>query len=53
MDLKIESPIVSVEWLHKNILAKNLIVLDGTIPKVGKKKEELKETKQILSLIHI
>lgn len=28
------SPIVSVEWLHSNLNAENLIVLDGTINKV-------------------
>lgn len=33
-NIHIESPIVSVEWLHANLDAKNLIVLDGTINKV-------------------
>ncbi|NNC50588.1 MAG: sulfurtransferase [Flaviramulus sp.] len=32
--ISLSSPIVSVEWLHKNLNAKNLIVLNGTIPKV-------------------
>lgn len=45
MKLKIESPIVSVEWLHENINAENLIVLDATITKVGTK-EITKEKKQ-------
>ena len=33
--LQIESPLVSVDWLQKNIVAKNLIVLDATISKVS------------------
>ncbi|NMH88102.1 sulfurtransferase [Flavivirga algicola] len=33
-DISIASPIVSVEWLHKNLEASNLIILDGTINKV-------------------
>ena len=33
-NLNITSPIVSVEWLHEHLNAKNLIVLDGTINKV-------------------
>ena len=32
--ISLTSPIVSVEWLHNNLNAKNLIVLNGTIPKV-------------------
>ncbi|WP_303317817.1 sulfurtransferase [Flavivirga abyssicola] len=32
--ISISSPLVSVEWLHKNIEANNLIILDGTINKV-------------------
>lgn len=32
--ISLSSPIVSVEWLHNNLNAKNLIVLNGTIPKV-------------------
>lgn len=45
MKLKIETPIVSAEWLYKNINVENLIVLDATILKVGKKEiaEEKKE----------
>ncbi|TGV04060.1 sulfurtransferase [Flavivirga rizhaonensis] len=33
-NISMSSPLVSVEWLHKNIEANNLIVLDGTINKV-------------------
>ncbi|GAA3606018.1 sulfurtransferase [Flavivirga amylovorans] len=32
--ISISSPIVSVEWLHKNLIASNLVILDGTINKV-------------------
>lgn len=32
--LHIKTHVVSVEWLHKNLYANNLIVLDGTINKV-------------------
>lgn len=35
--LKIPSPIVSVDWLKANLEHKNLIILDGTIPKVTAK----------------
>ena len=45
--LKIETPIVSATWLYKNIEAENLIVLDGTIQKVGKKGVVTSEKKQI------
>ncbi|TXD48402.1 sulfurtransferase [Polaribacter sp. IC073] len=34
MSLKITHPLVSVDWLKDNVDAKNLIVLDCTIPKV-------------------
>jgi thiosulfate/3-mercaptopyruvate sulfurtransferase len=33
-DLKISSPIVSVDWLQKHINHPNIIILDATIPKV-------------------
>ncbi|RNC86211.1 MAG: sulfurtransferase [Winogradskyella sp.] len=33
--LQIQSPLVSVEWLHEHLEAQNLIVLDATIPKVS------------------
>ncbi|WP_369049123.1 sulfurtransferase [Tenacibaculum sp. UWU-22] len=35
--LKITSPIVSAKWLHQNIDAENLIILDATISKVTSK----------------
>ncbi|APG64853.1 hypothetical protein LPB136_05535 [Tenacibaculum todarodis] len=34
-----DKPIVSVDWLHQNIDAENLVILDATIPKVGTKNE--------------
>ncbi|WP_117883366.1 sulfurtransferase [Aureibaculum luteum] len=33
--LKINKPLVSVEWLYENKSAPNLIILDATLPKVG------------------
>lgn len=33
-NIRVPSDAVSVEWLHSNINANNLIVLDGSIPKV-------------------
>lgn len=36
--MKIKSPLVSVNWLCQNIDATNLIVLNGTLPKVTAKK---------------
>ncbi len=33
-NISLTSPIVSVEWLHDNMKANNLIILDGTINKV-------------------
>nr|WP_299035271.1 sulfurtransferase [uncultured Tenacibaculum sp.] len=45
--LTVKSPIVSVEWLHDNLSADNLIVLDGTIQKVGAKTDDKKEKQQI------
>ncbi|MBJ2173023.1 sulfurtransferase [Aureibaculum sp. A20] len=33
--LKINKPLVSVEWLHENKSASNLVILDATLPKVG------------------
>lgn len=49
MSLKITRPIVSVTWLYSNIEADNLIILDGTIPKVGQKEGSKEEKKQIKS----
>jgi len=34
IDLKIKQPLVSVEWLAKNMDAENLVILDATMPKV-------------------
>jgi len=45
--LEIENPIVSVGWLKDNLEAENLIILDGTIPKVGKKSKKIEEKQQI------
>ena len=47
MKLKITSPIVSVEWLYKNLEAQNVIILDATIQKVGTTNEIIKEKQQI------
>ena len=33
-NINLTSPAVTVEWLHKNLNAENLVVLNGTIPKV-------------------
>nr|BFF40790.1 3-mercaptopyruvate sulfurtransferase [Tenacibaculum mesophilum] len=45
--LTVKSPIVSVDWLHDNLSADNLIVLDATIQKVGVKTDDKKEKQQI------
>jgi thiosulfate/3-mercaptopyruvate sulfurtransferase len=34
IDLNIKQPLVSVEWLAKNMDAENLVILDATMPKV-------------------
>ena len=47
MNLKILTPVVSVDWLKYNFDVENLIILDGTIPKVGKKPKDLEERQQI------
>lgn len=41
--LKVPAPIVSVTWLNNNLKAKNLLVFDATIAKVGGKVEEEKQ----------
>lgn len=46
MGLKINKPIVSVDWLFKNLNNENLIVLDATIPKVTAKKETISSDKK-------
>ncbi|NOQ91554.1 MAG: sulfurtransferase [Flavobacteriaceae bacterium] len=33
-NIRINSPLVSIEWLSKNMDAKNAVVLDATIPKI-------------------
>lgn len=43
----ISEPIVSVEWLHSNLNAENLIVLDASIKKVGGGENDLKSELQI------
>jgi len=35
-ELIIKDSVVSVDWLHSNLEASNLIILDASIPKVGK-----------------
>ena len=46
--LKIEKPLVSVNWLQKHINEVNLVVLNGTLPKVtAQKKSKLQEDFQI------
>lgn len=37
--LQIETPLVSVNWLHQNLEAENLVILEATIPKVSDKTE--------------
>lgn len=34
INIRINSPLISIKWLSKNINAKNIVVLDATIPKV-------------------
>ena len=34
MNLQISNPIVSTDWLHEHLHATNLVILNGTIPKV-------------------
>ncbi|CAM1367188.1 conserved hypothetical protein [Tenacibaculum litoreum] len=49
--LTISTPIVSVEWLHENLNADNLIVLDATIQKVGTQTNDKKEKQQIQNAV--
>ena len=44
--LKVPKALVSADWLRKNIDAENLIVLNGTIPKVTAKKESNKKVSE-------
>lgn len=43
----IEEPIVSVEWLHQNLEAKNLIILNASINKITNNKLSLVSKEQI------
>jgi len=47
MALKVNSPIVSVDWLYQNLENENLIILDGTIPKVTVKSDVHLKDEQI------
>ncbi|UTD14085.1 sulfurtransferase [Tenacibaculum mesophilum] len=49
--LTVKSPIVSVDWLHDNLSADNLIVLDVTIQKIGAKTDNKKEKQQIKNAV--
>jgi len=51
MKLQIPGPLVTVNWLHENIEADNLIVLDASITKVGGRKDDKKEKKSINNTI--
>lgn len=33
--IKLDKPLVSVKWLHQNLQATNLVILDASIPKIG------------------
>lgn len=45
--LKVSSPLVSVDWLYKNLDAENLIIFDASIPKVTEKTTNNKTKKQL------
>jgi thiosulfate/3-mercaptopyruvate sulfurtransferase len=45
MTLKINTPLVSVDWLQHHLGDKNLVILDATIPKVTLKSSEQNKTK--------
>ncbi|CAL2079887.1 putative 3-mercaptopyruvate sulfurtransferase [Tenacibaculum sp. 190524A02b] len=51
MKLKVNTPIVEAQWLNKNIEAKNLIILNATIKKVGTTEKNNKKAKQIPNTI--
>jgi thiosulfate/3-mercaptopyruvate sulfurtransferase len=52
MTSKINKPLVSVDWLFKNLNSENLIIFDATIAKVtGKKEVSSDEKKQIKGTI--
>lgn len=50
-NIKVPSPIVTVEWLNKNSSANNLLILDTTISKVGKDSEKKQVKEQIPNAI--
>jgi thiosulfate/3-mercaptopyruvate sulfurtransferase len=43
-ELNIKQSLVSVDWLAKNMVAKNLVILDATMPKVTGEKNTFKDT---------
>lgn len=45
MSLKLNTPLVSVDWLFSNLENESLIILDATLPKVTAKKEVIIEEK--------
>ena len=45
--LKIDSPLVSVDWLQKHFEARNLVILDASIPKVGNSDSKSYPSKRI------
>ncbi|MGG8494895.1 sulfurtransferase [Tenacibaculum sp. TC6] len=47
MKLKIPNFVVEPQWLHTNLEAENLLILDATIPKVGTNTSEENPKKQI------
>ena len=51
MSLKINKPLVSVDWLHRNFGNENLIILDCTIPKVTVKSVITEQKKQIIGTV--
>ncbi|MBC8754902.1 sulfurtransferase [Kordia sp. YSTF-M3] len=46
MNIQLTNPIVSTDWLHENLHATNLVILNGTIPKVVNASSQA-ETQQI------
>jgi len=51
MSLKLDKPLVSVEWLYDNFDTKKLIILDCTIPKVTANTNIIQEKHQIKGAI--
>lgn len=45
--LKVPSSLVSVNWLHQNLEAKNLIIFDATMAKIGVKNNDNSVKKQL------